>query len=124
MVKPRITLNQSFFITMDKRNTAKYRNLARVRLETQGRYHHLEQADWYLCEILDISAGGINLIGASSFLVGDKLGVEFFLRKELIYCQLEILNIGGKRGGGQFIMLHKDSEDAIREYIHAEFSKG
>ena len=116
------------FINDLKTYGRRYRSSGRVNVKMKAQYRHLYNdkrgpGQWLTCDITDISAGGVNIIGSFSFIVGDRIELEFFLNKKYVAVTVEVTNIRGKRGGAKFIDLSEEYTTLIHYFISASLIK-
>ena len=102
------------------------RSSSRIPLtKVAGRYRILgRDYSWERCEIVDLSLGGLSVIGEKSFFVGDQMQISFPLVNEEMYLQVEVTHISGRRCGVKFLIVHKNQEDIIRKFLQKHFFTG
>ena len=101
------------------------RSSGRIGLtQVRGKYRMLNSNDkWENCDIVNISLGGLFIVGAKSFLKGDELEIYFSLEAQRMFMQLEVTNVHGKSCGAKFKVIHAKEQTLIQQYINHHYFK-
>ena len=101
------------------------RSSGRIGLtQVEGKYRMLDSDEkWEHCDIVNISLGGLFIVGTKSFLEGDELELCFSLEAQQMFMQLEVTNVHGKSCGAKFKVIHEKEKDLIQKYINRHYFK-